>query len=153
LCALLLTCALSVVIVIVKRSSSVNIKIIIRQMEAGQKAGTIICSDELPHMKDWHVWTLLTAAFLVLLVALRFVWSFSKKTQLFPLKGRAPRFVVIQLIYFFMMNFVPLITEVFLKVGVSWEKERADDIPMTRQFLKSIYFLFRMWCYLIYVHR
>jgi|JFJP01.1.fsa_nt_gi chromate transport protein ChrA len=122
-------------------------------MAAEPKVGTIICSHELQNMKDWHVWTLLAAACVVLAVVLRFVWSFSRKTQLFPLKGRAPRFVVIQLIYFFMMNFIPVLTEVFLMVGVSWDKDSTDDIPMTRQFLKSIYFLFRMWCYLIYVHR
>ena len=104
-------------------------------------------------MEEWNSWLLICLACLILSLSVHFTWKFSSKIQLFPLKGRAPRFVVIQLVYFIMLNFIPLLTEIFLRIGVNWKKESTAGVPLTREFLKSFYSTMRLSCYLIYIHR
>lgn len=97
-------------------------------------------------------------AILVLLLALPSlmysVFVFSKKIQLFPLKARGPRLVLLQMIYFVLLNMIPLIVEVLLASNITWENpSNPNKTYISRRFLKAFYFLTRVSVNLIYVHR
>lgn len=94
-------------------------------------------------------------AIFVLLLALPLlmysIFVFSKKIQLFPLKARGPRLVLLQMIYFVLLSLIPLIVEVILASNTTWDKPNRTYI--SRRFLKAFYFLVRVSVNMIYVHR
>lgn len=105
------------------------------------------------HNEIWEVRVII--AVIVLLVLLPFLmyhtFLFSKKIQLFPLKARGPRLALLQMIYFVLINLIPLAVEGLVSAGVKWNDPNKKNV--SRRFLKSLYFLTRTSVNLIYIHR
>jgi hypothetical protein len=105
------------------------------------------------HQESWELRVIISLLVLLFLMPFMMynIWSFSKKIQLFPLKARAPRLALIQMIYFVLLNLVPLCVEGLVALDIHWEK--PDKKYLSRSFLKAIYFLIRSSVMLIYVQR
>lgn len=120
--------------------------------EKADVAETTFCRSE-GHSEPWGLRVIITI--LVLLMLMPFlmynVFLFSKKIQLFPLKARGPRLVLLQMIYFVLLNLIPLAIEGLVSSEIiNWGK---SDRSSLRNFLKGIYFLTRISVNLIFIHR
>lgn len=97
----------------------------------------------------------LVIAILVLLAVLPFlmyqIFLFSKKIQLFPLKARGPRLALLQMIYFILLNIIPLAVEGLISIKNPWKE--PNKTYQSRNFLKALYFSTRTSVNLIYIHR
>ncbi len=99
-------------------------------------------------------WMLVFTTFLVtcIMIAVTMItWRFSRKIQLFPIKGRGPRLAMIQMIYFLLLNLIPVIIEVLSTAGITWDDDRK--VHLSQDFLKGLYFTIRTGCYMIYALR
>lgn len=105
------------------------------------------------HTESWELKVVITIAVLLFLLPflMYHIFLFSKKIQLFPLKARGPRLAILQMIYFVLLNLIPLAVEGLVSAGVHWRDESKKYVA--RSFLKSLYFLTRVSVNLIYVHR
>lgn len=105
------------------------------------------------HKEAWETRVIITI--IVLLFLLPFlmyqIFLFSKKIQLFPLKARGPRLALLQMIYFILLNLVPLAVEGLVSAGVDWKDGNKKHVA--RSFLKSLYFLTKTSVNFIYIHR
>lgn|SRR3990167_1944592 len=119
-------------------------------------ASTIICYSNHYEGRTFVVTALMILAIVVQLGVVYVTWSVNRKTALFPLKGRAPRLMVIQLIYYLILGILPIIVEFLEIVNVDWGKTQdTTDTKQyaTRRFLKTLIFLARFWVVLIYAFR
>lgn len=117
------------------------------------RAETVICKQNYQSGNEltWQHIILLVVAVGTILTALFGVWSFSKKIQLFPLKGRAPRFVLLQMIYFILLCLIPLLVEGLIASEVNWEGD--NQTYLSQVFLKALLSTVRTWVYLAYLFR
>lgn len=115
------------------------------------KAETVICQQNYQTELTWQHVLLLVVSVSFILAALVGLWSFSKKTQLFPLKGRAPRFALLQMIYFVLLCLIPLLVEGLIASQVNWEGE--NQTYLSQVFLKALLSTVRTWAYLAYLFR
>lgn len=115
-------------------------------------AETVFCKST-GHQESWELRVIISLLVIMLVIPFMMynIWSFSKKIQLFPLKARAPRLALIQMIYFVVLSLVPLCVEGLVAADVHWDK--PDKKYLLRGFLKAIYFLIRSSVMLIYVQR
>lgn len=115
-------------------------------------AETVFCKSN-GHHESWELRVIVSMLVVILLLPFMMfnIWSFSKKIQLFPLKARAPRLALIQMIYLVLLNLVPLCVEGLIVADIHWDK--PDKKYMSRSFLKAVYFLIRSSVMMIYVHR
>lgn len=117
-------------------------------------AETAICQSNYDGDRNVLIVLLYIVAIALVILGMFAAWMFSKKTQLFPLKGRAPRFAIIQMFYFILLNLIPLFVEGLIGLQINWNEDSGENKRyITRDFLKSMYFLLRFWCYLIYGFR
>ena len=144
---------------IVNRSSSVNIAILINSetMELGVGGDTDIAETTFcrsnGHNTEWDI-RVVVAIFILMLIqpVLMFnIFTFSKKIQLFPLKARGPRLVLLQMIYFMLLNIIPLAVEGMVSSEIHWNDPKHKYV--SRSFLKALYFMIRWSVNLIYLHR
>jgi hypothetical protein len=147
------------VIEIVNRSSSVNIAILINSetMELGSGdeksiGETTFCRSN-EHNAEWDI-RVVIAIFLLMIIlpVLMFnIFAFSKKIQLFPLKARGPKLVLLQMIYFILLNIVPLAVEGLVSSDIDWKS--GSHKYVSRSFFKALYFMIRWSVNFIYLHR
>lgn len=114
-------------------------------------AETVICRSAYDSDLNWPHLFLLCLAVALILAALFGIWKFSKKVQLFPLKGRAPRFVLVQMIYFLLLCIIPLLVEGLIASEVNWTGKTT--VYLSQVFLKALYATVRTWAYLAYIFR
>ena len=125
-------------------------------MELGEEyktiAETAFCKSD-GHHESWELRVLISILILMFLlpVIMYNIWSFSRKIQLFPLKARGPRLALIQMIYFVMINLLPLAVEGFISADMHWDN--PEKKYLTRSFLKAAFFLVRFSVNLIYIFR
>lgn len=115
-------------------------------------AETAFCKSN-GHQESWELRVLISILILMFLlpVIMYNIWSFSRKIQLFPLKARGPRLALIQMIYFVLLNLLPLAVEGLVTAEMHWDN--PDKKYLSRSFIKAIFFLVRFSVYLIYVLR
>jgi hypothetical protein len=119
-------------------------------------ASTIICYSNHNEGRTFVVIALMILAIFVQLAVVYMTWSVNRKTALFPLKGRAPRLVVIQLIYYLLLGILPILVEFLEIVNVDWgntENSSTEKQYATRKFLKTLIFLARFSVVFIYTFR
>lgn len=121
--------------------------------QASLKTDTVICKQNYQNHSEitWEHIILLVLSVGFILAALVGVWAFSKKIQLFPLKGRAPRFALLQMIYFILLCFIPLLVEGLVASEVNWEGQ--TQTYLSQVFLKALLSTVRTWVYLAYLFR
>lgn len=118
-------------------------------MLAAERDNTIFCPDEYGKAVQLVLLSLVVAG--AILASSFMTWKFSRKIQLFPLKGRGPRLALIQMTYFVLLNLIPVTVEVLVASGISWEDDKKSHF--SQDFLKGLYFTVRISCYLIVVLR
>lgn len=115
-------------------------------------AETVFCKSN-GHSESWELRVIVSL--LVVILALPFmmlnIWKFSKKIQLFPLKARAPRLALVQMIYLVLLNLIPLCVEGLVAIDIHWDQ--PDKKYISRSILKALYFLIRSSVMLLYVQR
>lgn len=119
-------------------------------------ASTIICYTNHYEGRVFVVTLLMILAIIIQIGVIYMTWSVNRKTALFPLKGRAPRLVIIQLIYYLILGILPIIVEFLEIVRVDWgktENNNQEKQYATRKFLKTLIFLARLWIIFIYAFR
>lgn len=73
---------------------------------------------------------------------------FVKRMSLFPIKERAPKLTLVQGIMFFMIVFIPYVSDFWVD---SWSNiKSSEEIPWSRKILKSLYLSVRLFCYFIF---
>lgn len=118
------------------------------------QAQTMICSSNYDKQHTVFVTFLFLLVALLLIATFGFILVYSKKIQLFPLKGRAPRLSLIQMIYFVLLNFIPFFIEFLMILGVRWEDDSNPQKHfLAKDFLKALYTLIRLSCNLLYIQR
>jgi hypothetical protein len=118
------------------------------------QAQTMICSSNYDQNRTVFVAFLFVLVAAVLVATFAFILIYSKKIQLFPLKGRAPRLSLIQMIYFVLLNFIPFFIEFLMILGVRWEDDSNPQKHfLAKDFLKALFTLIRVSCNLLYVQR
>lgn len=115
--------------------------------------GTVLCATEEAKGAGFMFRVLLTGVVVLLALPAMMlnIWNYSRKIQHFPIKGRAPRLLRIQLINFLILSIAPLVAEVLILSGVKWEDPLETYI--SRSLVKGIYLLARTSIYLIYILR
>lgn len=75
--------------------------------------------------------------------------SFSKKIQLFPLKGRAPRLAILQMMSLIMLSALPLIVEGLVALE-AWPDPQDRRPSLSKNVVKAFYALCRANVYGLY---
>lgn len=111
---------------------------------------TMICHENYTESRLMNLLIGYFSIILCICSTLGMVYYFSKKLDFFLIKERAPKLALIQTITFLFLIIIPFVTEIMLASGVVWEAESKSDIPLTRQIVKSLYYVCSTTCYLIF---
>lgn len=110
---------------------------------------TIYCQSD--YDKPWLLVFTTLLVTCIMISATILTWKFSRKIQLFPIKGRGPRLAMVQMVYFLLLNLIPVTIELLATAGINWDDDRK--VHLSQDFLKGLYFTVRVSCYLIYALR
>lgn len=90
-----------------------------------------------------------------LTLSIPLLYYFFTKRKLFPIRGRAPLLVILQAIQFWMVLFVPILTDILIRTNtVNWKDSNSNStIPISRRLLKSLFMIARVSSILLFLCR
>jgi len=81
------------------------------------------------------------------------IYMFYSRIHLFPVKERAPRLALFQMIAFTMIVMLVYSVEVLQILGFDWQSIDEASIKISRRFFKALYMSLSLLTYLMYLPR
>lgn len=82
-----------------------------------------------------------------------FIYKYYKRRDYSPIRERAARLSIVQMVGFYSLFAIQYFTEVMFSLGLDWSSNDPADIPWSRDLNKALYISVRFVTYMMFVLR
>lgn len=121
--------------------------------EATSRAESLFCYTTYQEGRTFFLVTahILCVCCLVVLAVL--IYKYYQRRDYSPIRERAARLSIVQMLGFYSLFAIQYITEVMFSLGLDWSSPSNSDVPWSRDLNKSLYMSVRILTYLLFVLR